>query len=131
MATCCVIRFAARPKGGWIASGPLAPRVTRQWIEVLTNCCTSPLAEVMFRFDHLAFALLDASHVDSEFIHFEAEFSAAPRQPCYLSRSRSRSCSASTRYRARTAEPFSLDRGSAMTLIGHRPGCPLTGLSAS
>jgi len=26
--------------------------------------------ELMFRFDHLAFALLNAGHVDSELIHF-------------------------------------------------------------
>src|SRR5216684_456375 len=31
--------------------------------------------ELMFRFDHLAFASLNAGHVDSELIHFESEFS--------------------------------------------------------
>src|ERR1700723_1959420 len=34
--------------------------------------------ELMFRFDHLAFALLNAGHIDSELIHFQSEFSAAP-----------------------------------------------------
>ena len=87
--------------------------------------------ELMFRFDHLAFALLDAGHVDSEFIHFQSEFSAAPRQRCY-SRGVDHVLARQARdIRARTAEPFPLDHRSAMTLIGHRPGCPLTGFSAS
>src|SRR5262249_47600314 len=30
--------------------------------------------ELMFRLDHLAFALLDAGHIDSEVIHFQSEF---------------------------------------------------------
>src|SRR3984893_3164023 len=38
--------------------------------------------ELMFLFDHLAFALLNAGHVDSELILFQSEFSAAPRQQC-------------------------------------------------
>src|SRR5271170_7743501 len=87
--------------------------------------------ELMFRFDHLAFALLDAGHIDSELIHFQSKFSAAPHQRCY-SRGVDHVLARQARdIRARTAEPFPLDHGSAMTLIGHRPGCPLTGLSAS
>ena len=39
--------------------------------------------ELMFLFDHLALALLNAGHVDSEVVHFQSEFSAAPRQRCY------------------------------------------------
>src|SRR4029077_18313778 len=39
--------------------------------------------ELMFRFDHLAFALLNAGHVDSELIHFQSEFSATPRERRY------------------------------------------------
>jgi tetratricopeptide (TPR) repeat protein len=35
--------------------------------------------ELMFLFDHLAFALLDAGHVDSELTHSQSEFTAAPR----------------------------------------------------
>src|SRR5271156_6294517 len=87
--------------------------------------------ELMFRFDHLPFALLNTGHVDSELIHFQSEFSAAPCQRCY-SRGVDHVLARQARdIRARTAEPFPLDHGSATTLIGHRPGGPLTGLSAS
>src|SRR3984893_14816744 len=54
--------------------------------------------ELMFRFDHLAFALLNAGHIDSELIHFQSEFSSAPRQRCYSRGVDHVSCSASTRY---------------------------------
>jgi hypothetical protein len=87
--------------------------------------------ELMFRFDHFAFALLNAGHVDSELIHFQSELSAASRQRCY-SRGIDHVLARQARdIRARTAEPLPLDHGSAMTLIGHRPSCPLTGLAAS
>src|SRR5271155_2299735 len=39
--------------------------------------------ELMFLFDHLAFAPLNAGHGDSKVVHFQSEFSAAPRQRCY------------------------------------------------
>src|ERR1700722_1073317 len=87
--------------------------------------------ELMFRFDHLAFALLNAGHIDSELIHFQSEFSAAPRQRCH-SRGIDHVLARQARdIRARTAEPLPLDHRSAMTLIGHRPGCPLTGFSTT
>src|ERR1700678_125438 len=87
--------------------------------------------ELMFRFDHFAFAQLDAGHVDSELIHFQSEFSAAPRQRCY-SRGVDHVLARQARdIRARTTEPFPLDHRSAMTRIGPRPGGPLTGFSAS
>src|SRR5208282_6664754 len=43
-----------------------------------SGVCGTLGVELMFRFDHLALALLDAGHVDSELIHFQSEFSAAP-----------------------------------------------------
>src|SRR5712664_3762986 len=71
-----------------------------------SGVCGTLGVELMFRFDHFAFALLDAGHVDSEFIHFQSEFSAAP--PAMLfSRSRSRFCSASTRYSGRNRRAIS------------------------
>jgi hypothetical protein len=87
--------------------------------------------ELMFRFDHLAFTLLDAGHADSELIHFQSELSAAPRQRCYSCGVDHVLARQACDIRARTAEPFPLDHRSAMTLIGHRPGGPLTSLSAS
>src|SRR6266851_4668890 len=86
--------------------------------------------ELMFRFDHFAFALLDAGHVDSEFIHFQSEFRAAPRQRCYSRGVDHVLARQACDIRARTAEPFPLDHRGAMTLIGNRPGCPFTGFSA-
>src|SRR6266851_7936280 len=87
--------------------------------------------ELMFRFDHLAFALLNASHVESAFIHLYSEFRAAPHQRCYSRGVDDVLARQARDIRARTAEPFPLDHRRAMTLIGHRQGCPLTGFSAS
>jgi hypothetical protein len=87
--------------------------------------------ELMFRFDHFSFALLNAGHVDSVLIHLKSEFRAAPCQRCY-SRGVDHVLARQARdIRTRAPEPFSLDHRSAMTLIGHRPGRPLTGFSAS
>src|SRR6266851_2398536 len=86
--------------------------------------------ELMFRVDHFAFALLDAGHVDSEFIHFQSEFRAAPRQRGYSRGVDHVLARQACDIRARTAEPFPLDHRGAMTLIGNRPGCPFTGFSA-
>src|SRR6266849_467527 len=80
--------------------------------------------ELMFRVDHFAFALLDAGHVDSEFIHFQPEFRAAPRQRCYSRGVDHVLARQACDIRARTAEPFPLDHRCAMTLIGHSPGSP-------
>src|SRR5271170_4438097 len=85
----------------------------------------------MFLFDHLAFALLDTGHVDSELIHLQSEFSAAPRQRCYTRGVDHVLARQARDIRAGTTEPFPLDHGSAMALIGHRPGGPLAGLAAS
>ena len=41
-----VIMLPTSPYAWWIASGVLAPRVTRKWLEVLTNWRTLPSAEV-------------------------------------------------------------------------------------
>src|SRR6202030_2479485 len=99
--------------------------------QLYSSVCGTLGVELMFRFDHFAFALLDAGHVDSESIHFQSEFGAAPRQRCY-SRGVDHVLTRQARdIRARTAKPLPLDHGSAMTLIGHRPSCPLTGLAAS
>src|ERR1700689_1823567 len=87
--------------------------------------------ELMFLFDHLAFALLDAGHVDSKLIHLQSEFSAAARQRCYSSGVDHVLARQARDIRARTTEPFPLDHRSAMTRIGPRPGGPLTGFSAS
>src|SRR5216684_4162827 len=86
--------------------------------------------ELMFRVDHFAFALLDAGHVDSEFIHFQSEFRAAPRQRGYSRGVDHVLARQACDIRARTAEPFPLDHRCAMTLIGHSPGSPLAGFSA-
>src|SRR4029077_6944026 len=45
-----------------------------------SGVCGTLGVELMFRFDHLAFALLNAGHVDSELIHFLSEFCPAPRR---------------------------------------------------
>src|SRR5271170_7093479 len=87
--------------------------------------------ELMFLFDYLAFAPLNAGHVYSEIVHFQSEFSAAPCQRCYPRGVDHVLARQARDIGAGTAEPFPLDHRSAMTLIGHRPGGPLTGLAAS
>src|SRR5580658_4807659 len=73
--------------------------------------------ELMFLFDHFALALLNAGHVDSKVVHFQSEFSAAPRQRCYPRGVDDVLARQACDIRAGTAEPFPLDHRSAMTLI--------------
>jgi hypothetical protein len=82
-------------------------------------------------FDHLAFAPLNARHVDSELIHFESEFRATPRQRRYSCGVDHVLARQARDVRARTAQPLPLDHRSAMTRLRHRPRRPLTGFSTS
>src|SRR3984957_10543895 len=72
-----------------------------------SSVCCALGVELMFRFDHYAFALLNAGHVDSELIHFQSEFSAAPRERRYSRGVDHVSCSASTRNSGTTRRAIS------------------------
>src|SRR5260370_1761097 len=68
--------------------------------------------ELMFGVDHLAFAQLNARHVDSQLIHYESEFRAPSRQRRYSCRVDHVLVRQARDVRARSAEPLPLDHRS-------------------